>query len=60
MAQKYDCVFMDNEMPYGRVPKGYPVIVDFFYHEEIRGSDNKGIGGFIFSGSVQSAVSKYS
>ena len=42
MAKKYDCPFVDNEMPYGRVPKGHPVIVDYFYHEEIRGSDNTG------------------
>lgn len=42
MAQKNDCPFVDNEMPYGRVPKGHPVVVDYFYHEEIKGSDNTG------------------
>ena len=42
MARRYDCPFVDNEMPYGRVPQGHPVIVDYFYHEEIRGSDNTG------------------
>ena len=42
MAEKYGCPFVDNEMPYGRVPQGHPVIVDYFYHEEIRGSDNTG------------------
>ena len=42
MAKTYDCPFVDNEMPYGRVPQGHPVIVDYFYHEEIRGSDNTG------------------
>lgn len=42
MAEKNDCPFMDNEMPYGRVPQGHPVIVDYFYHEEIRGSENTG------------------
>jgi radical SAM mobile pair protein B len=42
MAEKHDCPFADNEMPYGRVPQGHPVIVDYFYHEEIRGSDNTG------------------
>ena len=42
MAKKYDCVFADNEMPYGRVPQGHPVIVDYFYHEEIRGTENTG------------------
>ncbi len=42
MAKKYDCPFVDNEMPYGRAAQGHPVIVDYFYHEEIRGSDNTG------------------
>ena len=39
---EYDCAFVDNEMPYGRVPQGHPVIVDYFYHEEIRGTENTG------------------
>ena len=42
MAKKYECPFVDNEMPYGRVPQGHPVIVDYFYHEEIRGTENTG------------------
>lgn len=42
MAKKYDCPFVDNEMPYGRVPQGHPVIVDYFYHEEVRGTGNTG------------------
>ena len=42
MAKKYDCPFVDNEMSYERVPKGHPVIVDYFYHEEVRGSENTG------------------
>ena len=42
MAGRFDCPFVDNEMPYGRVPQGHPVVVDYFYHEEIRGSDNTG------------------
>ena len=42
MARKYDCLFVDNEMPYGRVPQGHPVIVDYFYHEEVRGTKNTG------------------
>ncbi len=51
MAQKYDCAFVDNEMPYGRVPQGHPVIVDYFYHEEIRGTENTGkeIANFLFA-----------
>ena len=42
MAKRYDCPFVDNEMPYGRVPQGHPVIVDYFYHEEVRGTENTG------------------
>ena len=42
MAKKYACPFVDNEMPYGRVLQGHPVIVNYFYHEEIRGSENTG------------------
>jgi radical SAM mobile pair protein B len=42
MAKRYDCPFVDNEMSYGRVSQGHPVIVDYFYHEEIRGSENTG------------------
>ena len=38
----YNKHFVDNEMPYGRVPQGHPVIVDYFYHEEIRGTENTG------------------
>ena len=37
-----DVPFVDNEMPYGRVLQGHPVIVDYFYHEEIRGTENTG------------------
>ena len=42
MSQKYDCPFVDNELPYGRAEPGHPVIVDYFYHEEVRGSENTG------------------
>lgn len=42
MAEEYDCPFVDNELPYGRASQGHPVIVDYFYHEEIRGSENTG------------------
>ena len=34
--------FVDNELPYGRAEPGHPVIVDYFYHEEVRGSENTG------------------
>lgn len=42
LAAENDCPFVDNELPYGRAVPGHPVIVDYFYHEEIRGSDNTG------------------
>ena len=42
IAKKYDCRFVDNETPYERVQKGHPTIVDYFYHEEVRGTANSG------------------
>ena len=42
LAAENDCPFVDNELPYGRAQPGHPVIVDYFYHEEIRGSENTG------------------
>ena len=42
LARQNDCPFVDNELPYGRAKPGHPVIVDYFYHEEVRGSDNTG------------------
>lgn len=42
MAKKYDCKIVDNELPYNRAIKGHPIIVDYFYHEEIKGTNNSG------------------
>ena len=42
LAKKYGCRFVDNETPYERVEKGHPTIVDYFYHEEVRGTSNSG------------------
>ena len=42
MARQNNCPFADNELPYGRAEPGHPVIVDYFYHEEVRGSENTG------------------
>ena len=42
IAEKYDCRFVDNETPYERVPQGHPTIVNYFYHEEVRGTENSG------------------
>lgn len=42
LANENGCPFVDNELPYGRAESGHPVIVDYFYHEEVRGSENTG------------------
>lgn len=42
LAKQYHCSFVDNELPYGRAKQGHPVIVNYFYHEEIKGSKNSG------------------
>lgn len=42
LARENNCLFVDNELPYGRAEKGHPVIVDYFYHEEVKGSENTG------------------
>ena len=42
LAKENSCPFVDNELPYGRAEPGHPVIVDYFYHEEVRGSENTG------------------
>lgn len=42
IAEKYGCRFVDNETPYERVPQGHPTIVNYFYHEEVRGTENSG------------------
>ena len=34
--------FIDNITPDGRSPKGHPAIIDYLYHEQVRGSDNTG------------------
>ena len=43
LARKNGCRFVDNETPYERVPQGHPTIVDYFYHEEVRGTANSGV-----------------
>ena len=42
LAKENSCPFVDNELPYGRAELGHPVIVNYFYHEEVRGSENTG------------------
>ena len=41
-GEENNCPFVDNELPYGRAEPGHLVIVDYFYHEEVRGSENTG------------------
>ena len=43
IARDNGCPFVDNELPYGRSEPGHPAIVDYFYHEQIKGSENSGI-----------------
>ena len=42
LAAENHCPFVENDLPYGRATPGRPVIVNYFYHEEIRGSENTG------------------
>lgn len=42
LTRKNSCLFVDNKLPYVRVEKDHPTIVNYFYHEEIRGSENTG------------------
>ena len=37
MAKQNDCLFVDNELPYGRAKKGHPVIVDYFITRKSEG-----------------------
>lgn len=41
-AKKNNYPFIDNFLPDGRSEKGKPTIINYLYHEEIRGSENKG------------------
>ena len=42
LAVENSCLFTDNEPLYGRAEPVHPVIVDYFYHKEIRDSENTG------------------
>ena len=42
LAVENSCLFTDNEPPYGLAEPVHPVIVDYFYHKEIRDSENTG------------------
>lgn len=43
LAQELGCPFTNNWTPYGRAEPGHPVIVDYFYHEEVRNTNNTGV-----------------
>lgn len=42
IAEANDFPYLDNYLPDGRSKPGKPTIINYFYHEEIRGSDNQG------------------
>lgn len=42
LANENNCPFVDNEIFYGKANPGHPVIIDYFYHEQIRGTENTG------------------
>ena len=44
LAAPNGCRFVDNETPCERVQQGHPTIVAYFYHEEVRGTENSGNG----------------
>lgn len=35
-CQENDLPYRVNDLPYGRAEKGHPVVINFFYHEQIR------------------------
>lgn len=42
-AKEQELPYIDNYLPDGRSVPGKPTVINYFYHEEVRGSDNKGI-----------------
>lgn len=41
MAKEKGCPYLVNDLPYGRSEPGRPVVVNYFYHEEIRKNNGK-------------------
>lgn len=41
-AKEQELPYIDNHLPDGRSMQGKPAVINYFYHEEIRGSANKG------------------
>lgn len=41
-AIKHEFPYIDNHLPDGRSNPGKPTLINYLYHEEIRGSENKG------------------
>lgn len=42
MTERNNCKYVNNKLLEEDNPKGHPAIVNFFYHEEVRGSENTG------------------
>jgi radical SAM mobile pair protein B len=41
-ADKYQLKYINNYLPDGRSEKGKPIVINYFYHEQIKGSENTG------------------
>lgn len=39
-AIKNNCNFIDNELHYGHAEQEHPIIVNYFYYKQVRGSKN--------------------
>ena len=43
MARRAGCPFFDSKTPPGgRAQRGHPLVVDYFFREEVRGTENSG------------------
>lgn len=42
-AAEHNFPYINNHLPDGRSEKGKPTIINYFYHEQIKGSENTGI-----------------
>lgn len=41
-SRKNEQSYVNNHLPDGKSPKGKPTIINYFFHEEVRGSNNTG------------------
>lgn len=43
LCDDYQFPYLDNETPYIRSEKGHPYVVNYFYHEEVKNTNNSGV-----------------